>query len=135
MKTTLVTVGPIFGTITVYADFLKWTENSKSGPYKKTNSEFIGGHAIEIVGYCDINTDTRYGYNSTGYWICKNTWGTKWPAGSPLYPGYFTIEMGKNICGIESRCGIVEPDISIIIKNKNISWDNWDLFRRHYSIL
>lgn len=136
MKKELVYNGPIFATILVYDDFVKWRENFISGPYNQnTKSKELGGHAIEIVGYCDKDIDNRSKYKN-GYWICKNSWGTKWPQGNPIYPGYFTIEMGKNVCGIESRCGVVEPDIDIIklekSYNKNISFTDIGLYAQTF---
>lgn len=109
MKLELILHGPFFSTIEVYEDFLFFVETE---PYiNNKKSSFIGGHGVVIVGYCEPNVDLRKGYVD-GYWICRNSWGLSWPKGSPASPGYFTISMGKNICGIESRCasGMIDMD-------------------------
>ena len=114
MKKELIINGPFFATISIYADFFKFVETE---PYYNKTNILSGGHAIIIVGYCNPGTDSREKYNQ-GYWICKNSWGKLWPKNS-IYPGYFTILMGKNVCGIESRCGSISPDVKDIIpKNK-----------------
>lgn len=95
MKRELATGGPIYTAITVYDDLFGFTGN---GVYERDpKSHVIGGHAVEIVGYSGDN-----------YWICKNSWGTKWPRNSKS-PGIFKVKMGVNMCGIESRCGTAEP--------------------------
>ncbi|WZZ12250.1 hypothetical protein YC2023_105339 [Brassica napus] len=47
------------------------------------------GHAGLVVGYGVEN--------SIPYWLVKNSWGSDWGEN-----GYFKIERGKNMCGIES---------------------------------
>jgi C1A family cysteine protease len=106
MKKELFVSGVIFGIMVIYSDFF----NFKGGVYTPSkDAKQIGGHAVIIVGYCDKGVDSRPKYNS-GYWICKNSWGKSWPKYSKI-PGYFLIEMGSNICGIESRVGFANPDI------------------------
>lgn len=56
----------------VYNDFRYYT----SGIYKHTTGDYLGGHAVAIVGYSD----------SEGYWLVKNSWGTGWGD-----RGYFKI--------------------------------------------
>jgi hypothetical protein len=109
MKIELLESGPFFATIIVYDDFYNFVEDA---PYVSNFLKFVGGHAITVVGYVDPLVDPRPGYND-GYWICRNSWGTTWPKGSPPHPGYFTIAMGINMCGIESRCGGIDPNISL----------------------
>ena len=92
-----------------YDDFYNFVEDA---PYVSNFLKFVGGHAITVVGYVEPLVDPRPGYND-GYWICRNSWGTTWPKGSPPHPGYFTIAMGINMCGIESRCGGIDPNISL----------------------
>ena len=41
--------------------------------------QFLGGHAICIVGYDDSNPKNKF-------WICRNSWGTNWGN-----RGYFRI--------------------------------------------
>lgn len=59
----------------VYEDFY----NYKSGVYKHTTGNYLGGHAVVICGYND----------SGKYWIVKNSWGTGWGES-----GYFRIAYG-----------------------------------------
>jgi hypothetical protein len=56
--------GPLVTTMQVYADFLLY----KSGIYKHTTGDLLGGHAVSIIGYSD--TDQA--------WIARNNWGTDW---------------------------------------------------------
>jgi len=124
MKRELIKNGPFFATIRVYDNFFSFVENA---PYNASSGYYVGGHAIIIVGYSDPGQDPRKGYKG-GYWICRNSWGTGWPKGNPIYPGYFTVAMGKNICGIESRCGAVEPDVIRSKNNSNIIFDRFSQF-------
>jgi hypothetical protein len=48
----------------VYADFILYS----SGIYKHKTGELLGGHAISIVGYNDVDR----------YWIIRNSWSTFW---------------------------------------------------------
>jgi C1A family cysteine protease len=121
MKLELILNGPFYATINVYDDFLHF---SGSEVYKYDHkSESQGGHAIEIVGYCEKNNDVRHqfgGYDE-GYWICRNSWSKDWPR-QTKDKGYFAIVMGRNECGIESRC--CTADLNIITQerpNRNIS--------------
>lgn len=105
MKKTLFNIGPFFASMSIYNDFFTYNGSEIYKPSKNTYK--IGGHAILIIGYCEKNVDTRIGFTD-GYWVCKNTWGYKWGVN-----GYFGIQIGNNICGIESRCGIIYPNINI----------------------
>jgi C1A family cysteine protease len=107
MKKTLIEFGPFFCAMSVYDDLFTFGGTSI---YKHSkNSSLIGGHAIEIIGYCEKNVDPRKNFNEA-YWICRNSWGEDWPLESST-KGYFCIRMGYNECGIESRCGIAMPII------------------------
>lgn len=108
MKRELAYYGPFYCAMTVYADFFSYSGLIPYTPDPK--AEEIGGHAIEIVGFCDKGVDPRPHYRDVGYWICRNSWGKDWPLQVALN-GYFTIVMGKNICGIESRCGSGIPQL------------------------
>jgi hypothetical protein len=129
MKRDLVTNGPFFATIAVYDDLFSFREDR---PYINISKNFVGGHAIEIVGYCDPGVDPRDGYTE-GYWICKNSWGHNWPINA-VFPGYFTIKMGKNICGIESRCGAVQLNLHNIQakSSKQISFSNFTNYSNNF---
>jgi hypothetical protein len=107
MKRELYEYGPFYTIITVYDDFFQYPGLV---PYKHSIGNKVGGHACVIMGWCDKGYDKRPGFNTTGYWICKNSFGNDWPLNSELR-GYFTIEMGHNTAGIESRCGSANPVI------------------------
>ena len=115
MKMQLYTSGPFFGSLRVYPDFIKFSGDKA---YKKTLDEPIGGHAIEIVGWCDPGIDIREGFEE-GYWICKNSWGTGW-AIKYDFPGYFAIKMGSNECGIESRSGSADVNIDSVVEDDKL---------------
>jgi len=106
MKQELLTKGPIYSAISVRKSFYEYEGNTVYTTSDYENA--IGGHSIEIIGYCDKGIDDRdLKLYSTGYWICKNYW-SKWPLKTEN--GIFAIEMGVNMCGIESRCGTLEPE-------------------------
>jgi C1A family cysteine protease len=117
MKMQIRNNGPIYSTMSVYEDFFNFNGN---GIYSKKSKSFLGGHAIEIIGWCDKGVDLRENYNDYGYWVCKNSWGIKW-ADKYDFPGYFAIRMGYNECGIESRTGCAEPFVNFELPNQEIS--------------
>lgn len=84
IQTELMTNGPLYVAFTVYADF----ETYKSGVYKHTTGESLGGHAVEVIGW---GTE-----NSEDYWLIKNSWNEEWGDN-----GFFKIARGVNECGIE----------------------------------
>jgi len=80
--------GPVEAAFDVYEDFLTY----KSGVYQHTTGEFVGGHAVKILGWgVDDGTD---------YWIIANSWNPDWGN-----DGFFWMLKGKDECGIED--GIV----------------------------
>lgn len=112
MKRALYETGPFYCALSVYDDLYEYDGLSI---YKKgRNATLFGGHAIEIIGYCEKGVDKRMGFKESGYWICKNSWGLNWPLETAL-TGYFMVEMGRNMCGIESRCGFAD----CVIYNEN----------------
>lgn len=111
MKLELVSNGPFTGTITIYKSFYNFSGNGVFKTDKKTRGNNLGGHAIEIIGFCDPGIDKRKGFNE-GYWICKHSWSYKWPT-KTNDKGYFAIVMGSNNCGIESRCCRADLEIQI----------------------
>jgi hypothetical protein len=130
MKMQLVTSGPFFASIAVYDNFLSYKGYTVYKKEKK--SLFVGGHAIEIVGYVDRDVDVRNNFKEP-YWIFKNSWGNKWA--SATYglegvsidyglSGYGMILMGENECGVESRCGIAELNIH----SKKPKYDPYEMF-------
>ncbi|EFA74631.1 hypothetical protein PPL_11599 [Heterostelium album PN500] len=90
--------GPIEGTMDVYQDFMSYT----SGVYVMTpGSKLLGGHAIKIVGW---GTDSTSGLD---YWIVQNSWGSDWGMN-----GFFWIQRGTNMCGIDRDASAGQADIS-----------------------
>jgi len=82
--------GPVAAAFTVYSDFPTY----KSGVYKHTTGQALGGHAIEIIGF---GTE-----NSEDYWLVKNSWNEEWGDA-----GTFKILRGSNECGIEDDISAV----------------------------
>jgi C1A family cysteine protease len=115
MKTQLYKDGPFFGSLSIYQDFFNFLGDKV---YTKGSDELIGGHAIEIVGWCDPGVDLRSGFKD-GYWVCKNSWSKYW---APKYdfPGYFAIKMGVNECGIESRSGTANTNVEQLWEGEHI---------------
>ncbi len=74
--------GPIMAAMKVYEDFLFYS----SGVYEYTTGNFLGNHAVCIVGYNEKEK----------CWICKNSWGTNWGEN-----GWFKIRY--NECGIDTE--------------------------------
>ncbi|OJJ15403.1 hypothetical protein BKI52_38975 [marine bacterium AO1-C] len=81
-KAHLAKVGPLAANLKLYTDIFSY----KSGIYKHTKGQYDGLHCVCIVGYNDNNGD--------GYWICKNSWGSKWGM-----QGFFNIGYGQ--CDME----------------------------------
>lgn len=82
----IMTNGPVETAFSVYEDFEEYT----GGIYKHTYGEYLGGHAVMIVGWGEEN--------GTKYWIVQNSWGTSWGEG-----GFFRIVRGTNDCGFEGQ--------------------------------
>ena len=68
----------------VYEDF----ETYSSGVYQHVTGDYLGGHAIKLIGW---GTD-----NGVDYWTCMNSWNSAWGEG-----GTFRIKRGTDECGIE----------------------------------
>lgn len=66
--------GPLVTTLSVYADFMSYG----SGVYKHVSGDFLGGHAVSIVGY----DDTKRAF------IIRNSWGTEWGENGFAYVSY-----------------------------------------------
>ena len=73
--------GALVASFHVYEDFYLYSK----GIYSYVKGEFLGGHAIAIVGYDSTQE----------FWICKNSWGDDWGES-----GFFRIAYGQ--CGIEA---------------------------------
>jgi len=86
IKLEIIENGPIMTGFEVYMDFLEY----KSGIYSKSkNTEFLGGHAVKLVGWGVEN--------GVEYWIAKNTWGTSWGEN-----GFFRFKM-NHCCQFEEN--------------------------------
>ncbi|KAH9624616.1 hypothetical protein KSS87_010319 [Heliosperma pusillum] len=77
--------GPVEVAFDVYEDFAHY----KSGVYKHITGEYLGGHAVKLIGW---------GTSADGedYWLLANQWNRSWGD-----DGYFMIKRGTNECGIE----------------------------------
>ena len=82
IKTALITNGPVPSYFLVYDDFLYF----KKGIYRHKWGNVRGPHYMAIVGYND----------DPGYWIVKNSWGTKFQE-----DGWVNIKYGE--CGIGKK--------------------------------
>jgi len=78
----LIANGPLVAAFDVYEDFYKYT----GGIYEYTGGDYVGGHAVRIVGY---GTE-----NGVDYWKVANSWDTFWGEDN----GYFRIRRGTNEC-------------------------------------
>lgn len=85
MKSWLADRGALIATMTVYEDFHRYY---KSGPYRHVAGTYSGDHCVCCIGFDDTP--------GAQYWICKNSWGTKWGTG-----GFFTIAYGERGIGSE----------------------------------
>jgi cathepsin B len=80
----LYTNGPIEVAFSVYQDFLTY----KSGVYQRKSNQFLGGHAVKMMGWGVEN--------GVKYWLIANSWNPNWGD-----HGYFKIIRGNDECGIE----------------------------------
>ena len=78
--------GSVEGSFLVYEDFVTY----KSGVYQHVVGEYLGGHAIKIIGWGVEN--------GVKYWLCVNSWNEEWGDN-----GLFKIIRGTNDCGIENN--------------------------------
>jgi cathepsin B len=91
--------GPLEAAFNVFEDFISY----KGGVYKRISDNFMGGHAVKVVGWGKDNND------ETEYWIVANSWSTNWGE-----EGFFRIAFGE--CGFEDNLWTGIPDL-----------DNFDL--------
>lgn len=85
--------GPVIGGLQVYEDFYAY----RSGIYQHATGDFVGWHAVAVIGYDD----------GAQCWIAKNSWGTGWGE-----KGFFRIRYGD--CAIDSQVLFYDPDITIL---------------------
>jgi cathepsin B len=82
----IMTRGPVEAAFSVYADF----ESYKSGVYQHVTGDYLGGHAVKILGW---GVDAA---SNLPYWLVANSWNTDWGE-----LGFFRILRGADECGIE----------------------------------
>jgi len=100
-KKALVDEGPIESGFNVFEDFLSY----KSGIYRRVSDNYVGGHAVKVVGYGKDNDGTEY-------WVAANSWNTSWGE-----EGFFRIAFGE--AGFESSLWAGQPDLtSFYMENK-----------------
>eukprot|EP00250_Pteridium_aquilinum_P011473 c20094_g1_i2 orf=196-1218(+) len=81
------TNGPVEVSFQVFEDFAHY----KSGVYHYVSGEYLGGHAVKLIGWG--TTD-----EGVDYWLLANSWNQQWGQ-----DGYFLIQRGVNECGIEGN--------------------------------
>merc|ERR1712066_118309 len=84
IMTDIMTYGSVTAAFTVFADFPTY----KSGVYRHTSGQELGGHAVKIVGWGTTGGED--------YWIVMNSWNQDWGQ-----DGAFWILKGQDECGIE----------------------------------
>ncbi|WP_082494437.1 MULTISPECIES: C1 family peptidase [unclassified Methylobacterium] len=84
--------GPVIGGFRVFQDFYAY----RKGIYTHVAGEFLGWHAVAVIGYDDAEQ----------CWIAKNSWGSGWGE-----KGYFRIGYGE--CGIDSEVLFYDPEIAL----------------------
>jgi len=94
----LVNNGPMYVAFSVYGDFPTY----KSGVYKHRSGSMLGGHAVTLVGYGELNGEK--------YWKIKNSWNEQWGDN-----GHFLIARGSNECGIESSVSAGKVSASTVV--------------------
>jgi cathepsin B len=87
--------GPISGAFTVYEDFADYS----SGVYQHVTGEYLGGHAIKIIGWGETDDGVKY-------WLVANSWNETWGE-----KGFFRILRGVNECGIEDNVYAAMPKL------------------------
>lgn len=107
MKMEIMRNGPIVGTIMVYDDLYNY--DAESVYRVSPGAQFRGGHAIEIYGWSDAGQNTEEEGFQDAYWICRNSWGKRWPRHMDNKYGWFYVAMGVNEAGIESRASACLP--------------------------
>lgn len=82
----IMTHGPVEAAFSVYQDFMAY----KSGIYQHKTGNFLGGHAIKIIGW-GVEGGVKF-------WTIVNSWNENWGD-----KGTFRILRGSNHCGIEGN--------------------------------
>ncbi|KAL9653872.1 hypothetical protein ABK040_012932 [Willaertia magna] len=100
IKMSILSSGPVQGGFDVYEDFYSY----KSGVYSHLTGQYVGRHAVRVVGWGVDQT------NNLPFWIIANSWGSSWGEG-----GFFRMKRGNDECGIESEKLTVEVDFENLV--------------------
>jgi hypothetical protein len=82
--------GPLQACFTVYQNFYDFFYYTPKGIYTVASGNVVGGHCVKMIGW---GTE-----NGTDYWLFANSWDYSWGDN-----GYFKMERGINLCGIEGQ--------------------------------
>lgn len=111
IKTALL-AGPVYSAFSVYADFYY---GYYDGCYEYDGvSEYLGGHAIVVVGWADTSC------GGEGAWICKNSWGEGWAG----LDGYFYIKWGSAGIGRSTVLPLYPPDSVKLVYEDRSAWES-----------
>jgi hypothetical protein len=102
--------GPISIGYELYPSFFKFFgDRAKSTAIysskdRQPDEKTHGGHAANIIGWGEEQ--------GVKYWLVKNSWGNNWGDS-----GYFKIERGVDLCGIEIEIAAVIVDRANVLEN------------------
>ena len=96
IQTDIMKYGPVQASMYLVSEF----EVYQSGVFTTRSTDYIGAHAVKIVGW---GVDAATGMK---YWNVQNSWNSDWGE-----QGYFRIERGKNILAIED--GVVAGTVDL----------------------
>lgn len=100
--------GPVSVAYQVIGDFKDYksgvytTDSCKNGPDDVNHAVLAVGYGVE---------------NGIPYWILKNSWGTTWGDN-----GYFKMERGKNLCGIQNCNSFPNDVVDLSIGQTFLQW-------------
>eukprot|EP00386_Alphamonas_edax_P011306 GDKI01035885.1.p1 GENE.GDKI01035885.1~~GDKI01035885.1.p1 ORF type:complete len:521 (-),score=152.29 GDKI01035885.1:225-1736(-) len=71
----IMTHGPVSALYDVYSNFHTWSDKVYMNPQ---GTELRGQHVVMIVGWGTEKMNVKGNEVKVPYWLCKNSWGTKW---------------------------------------------------------
>jgi len=92
IKTEIQAHGPVETSFEVYQDFFSY----KSGVYDPVSEDYVGNHAVKILGWGVEN--------GTDYYLCANSWNASWGDS-----GFFKIKQG--VCSVDTAVYACTPDV------------------------